>query len=483
MIFAELFQDRNRWVCLLAAAWFLAAVPLQSARATAAFARQTGMSCAACHMQSYGPWLTPVGQKFKLDGYVAGHANKLPDLINAFSLETVGSLTNTQKDVPVGQYYDNQSGQSKPNNNVVDDWTALYYTGRVTDNIGSYLQLNFNPQVGRAISLAMADIRFANHFSFKDNEVAYGITVNNAPTMSDYWMSTYAWMYPYTQSSVTVKPAAQPWLQSLMEGANTAGATAYTMINNHLYLEAGAYTSQSQNMAKGLGVWNDGSQSSAPLSGLISGGAPYWRVFLQHTVGQHNMMVGAFGLSANVFPFYDQTAGTDSYSEFNVDANYSYMLNEDHMLMGMARFSHDSMKMTASQRLGFASNSRNHLDSLMVMGMWTYRQTYSFTAGWNYMSGSRDLALYNGAVDFQAGEIDPIDGSANGSPNTNAFLFEADYVPFGKGTSNTDPFLNLRFSLQYWAYTQFNGSRTDYSGSGRRPEANNTLYLVGNLMF
>jgi len=33
----------------------------------------------------------------------------------------------------------------KPNNNVINDWTALYYTGRVTDHIGSYLQLNLNP--------------------------------------------------------------------------------------------------------------------------------------------------------------------------------------------------------------------------------------------------------------------------------------------------------------------------------------------------
>jgi hypothetical protein len=98
------------------------------------------------------------------------------------------------------------------------------------------------------------------------------------------------------------------------------------------------------------------------------------------------------------------------------------------------------------------------------------------------MSGSADMALYNGAVEYD-GTIDPIFGSANGSPNTNAFLFEADYVPFGKGTSGTDPYLNLRLSLQYWAYTQFNGSRTDYSGVGRSPEANNTLYFVGNLMF
>jgi hypothetical protein len=110
-------------------------LPCQDVLATTSFARQTGEPCTACHMQAYGPWLTQYGQKFKLDGYVAGHANKLPDVINPFALEVVGSLTNTQKDVPAGQYYDNTAGQSKANNNAVNDWTALFYTGRITDKI------------------------------------------------------------------------------------------------------------------------------------------------------------------------------------------------------------------------------------------------------------------------------------------------------------------------------------------------------------
>jgi hypothetical protein len=121
-----------------------------------------------------------------------------------------------------------------------------------------------------------------------------------------------------------------------------------------------------------------------------------------------------------------------------------------------------------------------------MMGMWTYKQTYNLSVGWNYMSGTADMALYNGAGDCdpEVGcEVNPITGSANGSPNTNSFLFEADYIPFGKGTSMTDPYLNLRFSLQYWAYTQFNGASTNYDGAGRNAAGNNTLYLVGNIMF
>ena len=116
------------------------------------------------------------------------------------------------------------------------------------------------------------------------------------------------------------------------------------------------------------------------------------------------------------------------------------------------------------------------------MGMWTYKQTYNLAIGWNYMQGSTDLALYNGAAGYD-GSISNITGSANGSPNTNSLMFQADYIPFGKGTATTDPYINLRLSLQYTAYTQFNGAYTNYDGAGRSPEANNTLYFVGNLMF
>ena len=391
-------------------------------------------------MQAYGPWLTSYGQKFKLDGYVAGNANALPNALNPFSLEVVSSYTNTQQSVPSGTYYQNKSGSSSPNNNVINDWTALFYTGRVTDHIGAYLQLNLNPQVAHTASLT---------------------------------------------SSVTLTPGAQPYLQRLMSGAYTAGSTAYVMINNHLYLEGGAYTSMAQNMAGGLGVMN-ASLGTAPQNGLINGAAPYWRAYLQHSIGSHTMMIGTFGLAANVTPYYTSGFGTDNYTEFNADSNYSYMMNDDNMFMAMFRYTRDNMKMGASSAMGASSNIYNNLDSSMLMGMWTYRQTYNLAVGWNRMSGSADATLYNGAgnnigIGYQGPTA--LTGSASGSPNSNSFLFQADYVPFGKGTSKVDPYLNVRFSAQYWVYTQFNGATMNYDGLGRNASANNTLYLVTNIMF
>lgn len=476
MILPKQIENNSDWFCYgILLAVFIALFPVQNALATTAFSRQTGEPCSACHMQSYGPWLTQYGQKFKLDGYVAGRANILPDAINPFALEVVSSITNTQKDVPPDQYYTH----SKANNNAVNDWTSLFYTGRVTDHIGSYLQLQLSPQVAKTVALSMVDIRYANHATYQGNQISYGLTLNNFPGMSDFWMTSFAWMYPYNMSALAPMPAAKPWMQNFIGWANLAGGTVYAMVNNHAYLEAGAYTSQSQTMAQGLGVWKNGSQSGSPQAGLIDGAAPYWRLFLQNTSGPHTMMIGTFGLMAKVVPYYSQGYGTDSYQEYNIDSNYSYMLDNENMLMAMARYTRDDMYMNASNQL-YGANTRNYLNSVMVMAMWTHKQTYNLAVGWNNMTGSSDLALYNAQ---DSSNINPITGSANGSPNSNSFMFQADYIPFGKAKMTTDPYINIRLSLQYTAYTQFNGGTSNYDGFGRDPSANNTLYFVSNLMF
>ena len=109
------------------------------------------------------------------------------------------------------------------------------------------------------------------------------------------------------------------------------------------------------------------------------------------------------------------------------------------------------------------------------MGMWTYDKTYNLAFSWNHQWGTADMGLYNNGS--------PITGSANGSPNSNSFLVEVDYIPFGKGTFFLDPYFNMRLSLQYWAYTQFNGATTNYDGYGRSAGQNNTTYFVTNINF
>ena len=82
--------------------------------------------------------------------------------------------------------------------------------------------------------------------------------------------------------------------------------------------------------------------------------------------------------------------------------------------------------------------------------------------------GSGNPLLYSPAV---------VSGSANGKPNSNAFIFAVDWMPFGKANYWAQPWANLKLGGQYTLYTQFNGEPKNYDGNGRDAGDNNTLYL------
>jgi hypothetical protein len=62
----------------------------------------------------------------------------------------------------------------------------------------------------------------------------------------------------------------------------------------------------------------------------------------------------------------------------------------------------------------------------------------------------------------------PVAGSVSGSPDSNGYILEFDYLPW----------LNTKLETQYIDYRKFNGGTTNYDGSGRSASSNNTLYLL-----
>jgi len=78
---------------------------------------------------------------------------------------------------------------------------------------------------------------------------------------------------------------------------------------------------------------------------------------------------------------------------------------------------------------------------------------------------------------------DPIDGNANGKPNTNSWTTELDYYPFNNGGPGWLPVLNCKFFVENTFYPIFNGSVHNYDGSGRSASANDTLFAGIWLVF
>ncbi len=136
----------NKIVLLLASV--VAAVTFASeASALPAFARQTGMACAACHFQHF-PLLTAFGRSFKSGAYtmmgtqgkVEGEHLSIPDTLNMAVLTTFGyEKTNQAPGVPSigtlnpgnGQFYVPANGGE----------LSLFYGGRVSDNAGFLAEL------------------------------------------------------------------------------------------------------------------------------------------------------------------------------------------------------------------------------------------------------------------------------------------------------------------------------------------------------
>jgi hypothetical protein len=423
-----------------------------------AFARQTGMPCSVCHVQAFGPGLTPFGRNFKLYGYTdkSGESKQLIPL----SAMIRGSFTHTQRGQP-----DGAAAHFDPNNNATIDEAAIFYAGRVTSKVGAFVEATYDG-VEKKVLLDNTDIRFADYVDLAGKRYVYGVSLNNSPTVSDLWNTTPVWSFPWSSSALAPTQSAGTLIESL--GGQVGGATAYMMWNNLLYIEGGGYTSLARNVQQTVGTFD-------PAQNKIDGGAPYWRVALQHNWQGHYGAIGSFGMQANVNPQRLQGAGTDRYTDLGFDATYQYLANLAHIFELNGTYIRENRDLNASVALGFAEKQNGSLDTVRIRGAYTYQQTYGLTLAYGQTSGTADNVIYSFS--------DPISGSRSGKPNNQAFTAEVSYIPFGKPTSTYSTLTNLRLTLQYTHYFQFNGGIRNYDGFGRNAAGNDTLYLNGWLAF
>lgn len=425
------------------------------ADAVPSFARQTGVSCAVCHVTAFGPALTAFGRDFKLKGYTA--SNGVQQKIPPVSGMVLGSFTHTKAD---------QDGGAAPgfgdNDNVVMDEASVFYAGRITDKIGVFSQVTYDGAAHHGIAWDNMDIRFADSGKIGQTDIVYGLSLNNAPTVQDLWSSTPVWGFPYVGSPLAPTPAAAPILEGAFD-TQVAGVSAYAMFNNLLYTEVGAYKMLSKKWQRNFGISSDDVDSESPINGL----APYGRVNLQHDFGPHYLAVGLVGMTAEVEPGGDSSAGTDRYTDIGADTSYQWNTGA-HIVTANLSFIHEQQDLDASHTLGNASSTSNSLNTVRANAGWVYQQTYSLSGGPFFINGDSDNLVYA--------------DSRTGSPDSQGYILQAEYIPFGKGDP-MNSWTNLRFGLQYTYYSKFDGSSDDYDGSGRSAQDNNTLYAFAWLSF
>lgn len=428
----------------------LALLSCKEATALPSFASQTGMPCARCHTLSFGPALTAYGRQFKLNGYTWGDADsKMP-----LALMIQGGFSHVAERLP-----DAPAPHFATNDNLSVDQVSLFFGGRLSEHLGAFSQVTYSGEK-RHTNWDNTDVRYARTISLAGTDAVVGLSINNNPTVQDLWNSTPAWGYPYITSPLVPGSAANPIIAGGLAQL-VLGATAYTMIHDTLYLEAGVYRGVSDHWLSNLGL-------SADASPHVKGGAPYWRAAYQYSKNDtHYFSVGTFGMDVKLQP--DPTVpDTNRYTDVGFDATYQYTGDHDGAVMVNASLVHEKQSLEATFNAGGSDSAADHLDVARFDATYMYRQTWSAGVGLFDTRGSTDLTFYSPGS---------LTGSNSGSPDTRGYTLQFEYVPFGRMNSFGRPWVNVRVGVQYTGYLRFNGGASNYDGFGRSASQNDSLFV------
>lgn len=433
-------RHRKDWAVALMAAGGVCIPP--AANAVPSFAVQTGAPCASCHVGGFGPELTPFGRAFKLHGY----ATRTGGFTVPISAMAVASYIRTNKDQesPPAPHYG-------VNDNATIDQVSLFIAGGV-GHFGAFIQTTYDG-VARAFHWDNLDVRATTTVEVAGKDAVIGLTVNNAPTVTDPFNTLVGWGFPYTSSSVSPSPGAAPLIGSLAQ--TTLGTTAYAWINSQVYIEAGGYFSPGARFLTQAGV-----DPTSP--GNIDGVAPYARIAYDKNWGQKNVEVGAFVMHANIFPGRDESANlTDHYTDVGLDASFQKFAANGDVFTVNGRYTYESQQLDASQALGLSETNNLHLQDIRLTASYYLRDKVGFTVEAFDTWGPPDQLLYAGNSTFK--------------PASSGVMLQVDGTPFGSGNSPLGKRFNMRVGLQYTNYFTFDGSGSNYDGLGRNAQDNNTL--------
>ena len=353
--------------------------------------------------------------------------------------------------------FDNPDKSPVDNTNLPQQ-ASVFYGGRIYgDHTGALAQLTYDG-TANSIALDLTDVRYANNCKLAGKDLAYGLTLNNAPGVEDVWNSTPIWGFPFAASAVAPTPAAG----TLIDGAlatQVGGIGAYGYWDNLLYGGVSVYRTTYSGITRPLGA------GSTPTM-VTDGAVPYWRLTLQHNWDKNAIEIGTYGLVADIFPGGASIGSTDKFTDNALDAQYQF-IGDPHLITLRTTWIHEKQELDASFDQGLAANTSNTLQTFKINGSYYYRSPagdVGCSLGYFTTTGNRDTLLY---------AADPVVGSQYGSPDSKGYLVELDYVLKQQ----------YKFSLQYIIYSEFNGAHTNYDGFGRDAPDNDTLYLLAWLMF
>jgi hypothetical protein len=447
------------WLCALvlppAALLIILLATPPRASAVPSFARQTGLACSSCHINP--PELTPLGRRFKLNGYTM---TGIP-VISAPPSKGIPGLALLSY-LPLAAWLEaSTTGLNKPESGT-SNWdysfpqdVSLFLAGAFATHAGGFIQATYHVQDDH-FSWDNTDIRYARSTLLHGKNFVYGVDLNNNPTIEDLWNDTPGWGFPWVASASVPAPAAATLVDGTL-AQDVAGIGVYEMYDDHLYGAATIYRSSHL----GQPVPNPGLGFNYNIQGV----APYWRAAWQQTMGNNYLEFGSYGMHVRSTP-QSIIGPTNSYTDAAVDAQFERVLPRlaNDILTIHTTYIHESSDLNAFFDSGAASVVSHDLNTFRVNGVYHFGYRYEPSVEYFITTGTADPLLYAPAA---------VNGSANGNPKNAGFLLNFTYWPVQ----------NVRLAAQYTAYTQFNGAGSNYDGFGRNASDNDSMYLDLNLIF
>ena len=373
-----------KMISKVGAAILLSVVGASSAYAVPSFARQTGLSCDACHAGGNYVNLTQTGRLFKLNGYTMGGGHTKMPLPLAAMIQVQYSSTSTG-----ANGVQSANGVNK-NNQVMFPQMSIFYGGKIYGHVGAFIQVTYdssdlpNGLTTTRIGSDNSDIRYANHTNFMGDNLIYGVSLNNAPTTQDVYASTPDWGYPWASSGVSDN-AGIPGTQIGALAQGVVGLTAYAMYDNSIYLEAGGYQDggSRNGILKNL-TFNTGNDAG------VNGTAPYARIAFQKYVGPSFFMIGGYGMKVNFSN--SKTTKLDKYTDVAIDGEYQYMQGVNAITVGV-RNTWENQKLNASY-----NGQSGTLSSFSGYGSYVYNDKYIADVGYHHTT-STGVAVQNSGGD------------------------------------------------------------------------------------
>jgi hypothetical protein len=431
-------------VFLAVLGWFVFAS--SAANAVPSMARQTGYSCARCH--TVFPELTPFGREFKLGAFAM--SSEEWDNSPFWKRVPVAALaqvarTQTRTALPEAS----EEGAPRDRETILQAG-GVYYGGKITDNSGALIQYNYNG-IERKWGMEMFDARYGDQANLAGEELLWGVTMNNTPTVSDIYNSTRSWSFPHTDQA-SVMPAASTLLD--MSLASQVGSVGfYSRWNDLLYAELDLYRTANTGFFRLMGLGDE-------TENVVEGTAPYWRLALQHESAPHYFEVGTYGMVAKVrADRADAGLGTNRFRDVAVDGSYQY-IKDDHTVSIHATWIRETQDWNASFPLGMSSSPSTVLKTFRGDMHYFYKREWGGGVQYFDTRGDANDLLYNTG--------DPVMGSTNGRPDSRGWTAELNYLPLE----------NTKLALRYTSYQKFNGASDNYDGFGRSARDNDSIFAL-----